>query len=217
MFYVEIRDVDGTPERHPRRPAQGQARHAQGADGRTAARRHARDAGRPAAERHPLDRADARRHADVEQRLRGRRSCAAASRWPAPTPRERKAFGQPLAQLPLHADTLAGLEAETWGAFLMTFLLVELNGRARAQRDRRPAARAAAAADPAHQADHRQAGGGGGDRGDRELRRRRLRRGHRPAAAAARHARAADLGGHHQRARRSTRCCAATCTRGWRR
>jgi acyl-CoA dehydrogenase len=42
---------------------------------------------------------------------------------------ERKAFGQPLLQLPLHADTLAGLEAETWGAFLMTFLLVELNGR----------------------------------------------------------------------------------------
>jgi acyl-CoA dehydrogenase len=44
--------------------------------------------------------------------------------------RERQAFGQPLGQLPLHADTLAGLEAETWGAFLMTFLLVELNGRA---------------------------------------------------------------------------------------
>jgi acyl-CoA dehydrogenase len=44
--------------------------------------------------------------------------------------RERRAFGQPLGQLPLHADTLAGLEAETWGAFLMTFLLVELNGRA---------------------------------------------------------------------------------------
>jgi len=43
--------------------------------------------------------------------------------------KERKAFGQPLEQLPLHADTLAGLEAETWGAFLMTFLLVELNGR----------------------------------------------------------------------------------------
>ncbi len=31
--------------------------------------------------------------------------------------------------MPLHADTLAGLEAETWGAFLMTFLLVELIGR----------------------------------------------------------------------------------------
>ena len=43
--------------------------------------------------------------------------------------RRRQAFGQPLEQLPLHADTLAGLEAETWGAFLMTFLLVELNGR----------------------------------------------------------------------------------------
>jgi alkylation response protein AidB-like acyl-CoA dehydrogenase len=43
---------------------------------------------------------------------------------------ERQAFGQPLVHLPLHADTLAGLEAETWGAFLMTFLLVELNGRA---------------------------------------------------------------------------------------
>jgi alkylation response protein AidB-like acyl-CoA dehydrogenase len=43
--------------------------------------------------------------------------------------RQRKAFGQPLEQLPLHADTLAGLEAETWGAFLMAFLLVELNGR----------------------------------------------------------------------------------------
>jgi alkylation response protein AidB-like acyl-CoA dehydrogenase len=43
--------------------------------------------------------------------------------------RERSAFGQPLERLPLHADTLAGLEAETWGAFLLTFLLVELNGR----------------------------------------------------------------------------------------
>jgi len=42
---------------------------------------------------------------------------------------QREAFGQPLANLPLHVDTLAGLEAETWGAFLMTFLLVELNGR----------------------------------------------------------------------------------------
>jgi acyl-CoA dehydrogenase len=43
--------------------------------------------------------------------------------------RQRSAFGQPLERLPLHVDTLAGLEAETWGAFLMTFLLVELNGR----------------------------------------------------------------------------------------
>lgn len=30
---------------------------------------------------------------------------------------------------PLHLDTLAALEAETWGAFLMSFLLVELQGR----------------------------------------------------------------------------------------
>jgi alkylation response protein AidB-like acyl-CoA dehydrogenase len=42
----------------------------------------------------------------------------------------REAFGEPLARQPLHADTLAALEAETWGAFLMTFLLVELAGRA---------------------------------------------------------------------------------------
>ena len=42
----------------------------------------------------------------------------------------REAFGAPLAKQPLHADTLAALEAETWGAFLMTFLLVELAGRA---------------------------------------------------------------------------------------
>ena len=42
---------------------------------------------------------------------------------------QREAFGRPLANLPLHADTLAGLEAETCGAFLMTFLLVELTGR----------------------------------------------------------------------------------------
>jgi alkylation response protein AidB-like acyl-CoA dehydrogenase len=42
----------------------------------------------------------------------------------------REAFGAPLANQPLHADTLAALEAETWGAFLLTFLLVELSGRA---------------------------------------------------------------------------------------
>jgi alkylation response protein AidB-like acyl-CoA dehydrogenase len=42
---------------------------------------------------------------------------------------QRRAFGQPLDALPLHADTLAIVEAETWGAFLMTFLLIELHGR----------------------------------------------------------------------------------------
>jgi len=41
----------------------------------------------------------------------------------------REAFGQPLSKQPLHLDTLAAMEAETWGAFLMTFLLVELAGR----------------------------------------------------------------------------------------
>jgi alkylation response protein AidB-like acyl-CoA dehydrogenase len=41
----------------------------------------------------------------------------------------RAAFGASLEDLPLHADTLAMLEAETWGAFLMTFLLVELHGQ----------------------------------------------------------------------------------------
>ncbi|MGH8177973.1 MAG: acyl-CoA dehydrogenase family protein [Steroidobacter sp.] len=42
---------------------------------------------------------------------------------------QRRAFGAPLNQLPLHVDTLAGLEAETRGAFLLAFELVELMGR----------------------------------------------------------------------------------------
>jgi hypothetical protein len=41
---------------------------------------------------------------------------------------ERRAFGKRLAELPLHADTLATLEAETRGAFLLAFELVELIG-----------------------------------------------------------------------------------------
>ena len=45
---------------------------------------------------------------------------------------QREAFGDRLERLPLHADTLAALEAESWGAFLMTFLLVELFGRVEA-------------------------------------------------------------------------------------
>lgn len=43
--------------------------------------------------------------------------------------RQRRAFGAKLDQLPLHVDTLAGLEAETRGAFLLAFELVELMGR----------------------------------------------------------------------------------------
>lgn len=42
---------------------------------------------------------------------------------------QRRAFGVRLAELPLHIDTLAGLEAETRGAFLLAFELVELMGR----------------------------------------------------------------------------------------
>jgi len=40
----------------------------------------------------------------------------------------RSAFGAPLAQKPLHADTLAGLKAEFYGAFLLAFRAVELLG-----------------------------------------------------------------------------------------
>lgn len=41
---------------------------------------------------------------------------------------QRRAFGATLGELPLHVDTLAGLEAETRGAFLLAFQLVELMG-----------------------------------------------------------------------------------------
>ncbi len=43
--------------------------------------------------------------------------------------RRREAFGAPLAAKPLHADTLAGLEAEREGAFLLAFRAAELLGR----------------------------------------------------------------------------------------
>ncbi|HEY8073267.1 MAG TPA: acyl-CoA dehydrogenase family protein, partial [Labilithrix sp.] len=43
--------------------------------------------------------------------------------------RRRVAFGAPLAQKPLHVDTLASLEAEFEGAFLLTFRAVELLGK----------------------------------------------------------------------------------------
>jgi len=42
--------------------------------------------------------------------------------------RRRVAFGAPLARQPLHADTLAGLQAEMEGAFHLAFALVELIG-----------------------------------------------------------------------------------------
>jgi len=42
---------------------------------------------------------------------------------------KRVAFGAPLAEKPLHADTLAGLEAEFLGALHLTFFVAELMGR----------------------------------------------------------------------------------------
>lgn len=42
---------------------------------------------------------------------------------------ERRAFGAALSDLPLHVDTLAGMEVETRAAFLLAFELVELMGR----------------------------------------------------------------------------------------
>jgi alkylation response protein AidB-like acyl-CoA dehydrogenase len=42
---------------------------------------------------------------------------------------KRVAFGTPLAEKPLHVDTLAGLQAELEGAMLLAFRLVELLGR----------------------------------------------------------------------------------------
>jgi alkylation response protein AidB-like acyl-CoA dehydrogenase len=48
--------------------------------------------------------------------------------------RKRVAFGAPLAQKPLHLDTLAGLQAEFEGALHLTFFVVELLGRVEAER-----------------------------------------------------------------------------------
>jgi alkylation response protein AidB-like acyl-CoA dehydrogenase len=45
---------------------------------------------------------------------------------------KRVAFGAPLAEKPLHLDTLAGLQAEFLGAFHLTFFVVELLGRSEA-------------------------------------------------------------------------------------
>lgn len=45
---------------------------------------------------------------------------------------KRLAFGAPLAQKPLHLDTLAGLQAEFEGALQLAFLVAELLGRAEA-------------------------------------------------------------------------------------
>jgi alkylation response protein AidB-like acyl-CoA dehydrogenase len=46
--------------------------------------------------------------------------------------KRRTAFGSPLAEKPLHVDTLAGLQAELEAAFHLTFFVVELLGRSEA-------------------------------------------------------------------------------------
>src|SRR5438034_406917 len=52
------------------------------------------------------------------------------SRWLAPDyARRRVQFGAPLADKPLHVDTLAGLQAEFEGAFHLTMRVAELLGR----------------------------------------------------------------------------------------
>jgi acyl-CoA dehydrogenase len=48
--------------------------------------------------------------------------------------RKRVAFGAPLAEKPLHLDTLAGIEAEFEGALHLAFFVVELLGRSEAGR-----------------------------------------------------------------------------------
>jgi acyl-CoA dehydrogenase len=55
-----------------------------------------------------------------------------AHRLAADYAQRRIAFGAPLAELPLHRETLLDLEAECAGAFLLTFWLVEVLGRAEA-------------------------------------------------------------------------------------
>ena len=114
--------------------------------------------------------------------------------------KRRVAFGAPLAEKPLHVDTLAALEAEYEGAFLLTFRAVELLGKDEAGELGEHEARAPPAPHADREAHDRQAGGRGRERGARGVRRRRLHRGHGAAAPPARRAGAPDLGGHDERA-----------------
>jgi alkylation response protein AidB-like acyl-CoA dehydrogenase len=110
----------------------------------------------------------------------------------------RIAFGMPLAEHALHAETLAGLQAELEAGFPPQ-LLHRRAARPRGNRARgRHGAEPAAPADPGGQAQHRQASRVGAERGVRVVRRRGLHRGHRHPHPAARRPGAADLGGHDQ-------------------
>ncbi len=114
--------------------------------------------------------------------------------------RRRIAFGQPLIEQPLHLRTLAELEIEHAGAFLLTFRAGELLGREETGVASEGEKQLLRLLTPLAKLGDRPPGGRRHQRGDRGLRRRRLRRRHRPAAPPARRPGAGDLGRHHQRA-----------------
>ena len=115
--------------------------------------------------------------------------------------RRRVAFGAPLADKPLHVETLADLVAEYEAAFALTFHEVLLLGKSEAG-EATPNELAVLERPPAaHEAPHGQDGRRERQRGARVLRGCGVRRGHRPARAPARRAGASDLGGHDERAR----------------
>ena len=87
LFLVELRDANGRLEEHPRQPAEGQARHAQGADRGAHARRRARDPGRRRERWRSPDHADAVGDAHVERGQRGLGD--------APRPRAREGLRAP--------------------------------------------------------------------------------------------------------------------------
>ena len=146
--------------RHPGQPAQGQARHAQGAHGGAHARRRARHAGRRAtatacgtSRRCSTSPAPGTRCAPIAGMRRG----LALARDFA---RRRVAFGAPLSEKPLHVETLAEHAGRVRGR------VPPHVPRGRAARPRgggrhhRATRRACSADHAALQAHHRQAGGG---------------------------------------------------------
>ena len=120
--------------------------------------------------------------------------------------KRRIAFGAPLAEKPLHLDTLAGLQAEFEAAFHLTFFVVELLGRAEAEQASAQQNELLRMLTPIAKLTTGRQVGRGAVGSDRSVRRRGLRRRHGSAAAAARRAGAADLGRHDERAR--ARCAA---------
>ena len=144
-------------------PAQGQARHAQGADRGAHARRRARDrwSARPSdGIRTITPMLIVTRTWNAVGAVAAMRRGLALARDYA---RRRIAFGALLVDKPLHADTLAALEAEYEGAFCLAFRAVELlgaleDGRRRATEDDERLSRAL---DADREADDRQAGGRG--------------------------------------------------------